>query len=116
MIFHIVSKPEWQNAIRTGTYEPASVKTEGFVHCSTRRQTAATANRFFRGRRDLVLLCIEPERLTARLRFERPADISDARAQELFPHVYGPINLDAVVQEIDLPCDGNGTFRLPDGL
>jgi uncharacterized protein (DUF952 family) len=116
LIFHIASKQEWQDAIRAGTYEPPSVKTEGFVHCSTRRQTPDTANRFFRGRRDLILLCIEPERLMAQLRFERPADVSDTRAEELFPHVYGPINPDAVTRAVDFPCDPDGTFRLPDGV
>lgn len=116
MIFHIVGKKEWQNAICAGSYTPPSVKSEGFVHCSTRGQTVDTANRFFCGRRDLVLLCIEPERLGAQLRFERPAEVSDPRAQELFPHVYGPVNLDAVVQAVDFPCDAEGMFRLPDGV
>lgn len=116
MIFHIVSKREWQDAMRAGSYEPASIRTEGFVHCSTRSQTADTANRFFRGRRDLVLLCIEPERLTAKLRFEAPADPADPRAQERFPHVYGPIDLPAVEQALEFPCDAEGTFRLPDGV
>jgi uncharacterized protein (DUF952 family) len=116
LIFHIVSKQDWQNALRAGSHEPPSVKSEGFVHCSTRGQTTDTANRFFRGRRDLVLLCIEPERLGAQLRFERPADVSDARAGELFPHVYGPINLDAVVQAVEFPCVADGTFRLPDAV
>jgi len=116
LIFHLVSKANWQNAIRSGSYEPPTLKTEGFVHCSTRGQTADTANRLFRGRADLVLLCIDPARVAPEVRFEAPTDPADPRAHELFPHVYGPIKLDAVTQVIEFPCDAHGSFRLPDGL
>ena len=116
MIFHIVKKAEWLEALRRGTYEPESLKAEGFVHCSTFEQAAQTANRFFRGQSDLVLLCIEPQRLRADLRLERPANPSDERVNQLFPHVYGPINLDAVRKALDFPCDLDGSFQLPPGL
>jgi len=113
VIFHILKRGDWQEAVRRNRYEPASLKTEGFVHCSTREQTLGTANRFFRGQPDLVLLCLEPSRLTAELRLEGPANPHDERARELFPHVYGPINPDAVVQVLDFPCDAGGSFHLP---
>ena len=116
MIFHIVKKAEWLEAQRRGAYEPASLKADGFVHCSTFEQAAQTANRFFRDQSNLVLLCIEPQRLKAELRLERPAKASDERVHELFPHVYGPINLDAVRKALDFPCDTDGSFRLPPGL
>lgn len=113
MIFHILKKSQWQAAVQRGKYEPGSLASEGFVHASTREQTLATANRFFRGQRDLVLLCIEPARLTAEVRFEAPADVADERHHQLFPHVYGPINLDAVTQILDLPCGPDGGFHWP---
>jgi len=115
MIFHIVAKTDWQQALREGSYAPASLQTEGFVHCSTRDQTVPTANRFFRGPQGLVLLCIDPQHLTPELRYEPPADPDDDRAGELFPHIYGPVNLDAVAAVLDLPCE-NGSFRLPAAL
>jgi uncharacterized protein (DUF952 family) len=116
LIYHIARKAEWDEALRQGGYEPASLRTEGFVHCSTLEQTLGTANRFFRGQLDLVLLCIEPSRLTAEVRLEPPADVSEERARELFPHVYGPINLDAVIKVVAFPCEADGSFRLPEGL
>jgi uncharacterized protein (DUF952 family) len=54
----------------------------------------------------MVVLVIDPDRLTSELRWEPGADL----ATELFPHVYGPINLDAVVQVLDFEPDKNGQF------
>lgn len=119
MIFHILKKHEWQQAVERGYYEPPSLQSEGFVHCSTREQTLATAERYFRGQPDLVLLCLDPSRLAAEVRLEPPANPTNPhaeRARELFPHVYGPINLDAVLRAVDFPCDSNGSFHWPPGI
>jgi len=116
LIFHILKKSDWEEALRRGEYQPGSLATEGFVHASTREQILGTANRFFRGQRELVLLCINPQRLTAEVRFEAPADPNDERTRELFPHIYGPINLDAATQVLDLPDDSQGGFQLPEAL
>src|SRR5271166_7089948 len=74
MILHIVGESEWVKAVGLGSYAPASLATEGFVHCSTLAQVVATANRFYRGQSGLVVLCIEEERLRAELRYERAAE------------------------------------------
>jgi uncharacterized protein (DUF952 family) len=74
---------------------------------------AGVANAFYRGRRDLVLLEIEPSRLRSALRFESPAHPSgatDAPGDERFPHVYGPIDVDAVVAVIDFAPGADGRF------
>lgn len=113
LIFHILKNEDWQQAIQTGSYAPRSLQIEGFIHCSTREQTPATANRYYHGQTDLVLLSIDPSLLTAELRLEAPANPHDERARELFPHVYGPINLDAVSRAVDFPCDSGGSFRWP---
>jgi uncharacterized protein (DUF952 family) len=115
LIFHIAGKAEWQPAVESGVYEPPSLATEGFIHCSTVDQVVESANRFFRGRQDLVLLSIDTERLKGAVRFEKPANPEDARRRKLFPHIYGPLSLSAVIQTLDFPCD-NQTFRLPEGL
>jgi uncharacterized protein (DUF952 family) len=114
LIFHIVARREWQAAVERGVYEPASLMMEGFIHCSTLDQVVETANRFFHGRQDLVLLSINAELVTAPLRFERPVDVSDARSNFVFPHIYGALNLNAVTQTVDFPSEGN-EFRLPEG-
>ena len=116
MIVHIVKRIEWMHAVGRGTYAADSLRSEGFIHCSTLTQVIDTANRFYRGQRDLVVLCIEESRLTAELKYEAPAMPRDEAAGELFPHLYGELNLGAVVRVVELPCEADGSFRLPDGL
>jgi uncharacterized protein (DUF952 family) len=94
MLLHIVKRAEWDEAIRRGSYEPSSLPAEGFIHCSTTDQVIETANRFFLGQDDLVLLCVDERRLTATLKYEPAADARNEGP--LFPHIYGPLNCDAV--------------------
>lgn len=101
MIWHILKRAEWEEALCQGSYAPPSLQTDGFVHCSTAAQTIGTFERFFRGQRDLVLLGIDEYKLVPELRWETPASPTDERAQEVFPHVYGPVNLDAVTEVSD---------------
>jgi uncharacterized protein (DUF952 family) len=116
MIVHIVKRIEWMHAVGRGTYAADSLRSEGFIHCSTLTQVIDTANRFYRGQRDLVVLCIEESRLTAELKYEAPAKSRDEPPGDLFPHLYGELNLGAVVRVVELPCEADGSFRLPDGL
>ncbi len=113
MILHILSRSQWEFARRGTDYRPPSLTAEGFIHCSTIAQVIDTANLFYRGQGDLLVLRIDERKLTARLAFEAPADSADARSRALFPHIYGPLNLDAVIGAIELPCDADGSFRLP---
>jgi len=116
-ILHITTREAWALARRRGSYRSDSLDGEGFIHCSTPAQTVETANRFFRGAKDLVLLCIDPARVRAELRFEPPAGVTvhDSRA-ELFPHLYGPLELDAVIRVVDFPPSATGEFVLPASL
>ena len=109
VILHITEREAWEAAQREGVYRSASLATEGFVHCSTPAQVIHTAERFYRGRRGLVLLVIAPERLGHELRYE-------AADGERFPHLYGPLNLDAVVRALPFEPDAQGRFALPEGL
>lgn len=112
-IFHIISRDDWMAAGLAGSVRPSSLETEGFVHCSSADQVAETANLFFSGAHDLLLLEIEEDRLTADIRFEAPSDAKSSNA--LFPHVYGPINLDAVTAVHTLNPDSRGRFQFPTG-
>jgi uncharacterized protein (DUF952 family) len=116
LILHILRRADWHRAVSLGLYTPESLDTEGFVHCSTAAQVAQTAERFFRGQPDLLLLCIDDQRLSAPVEFEGPANSLPGSDNELFPHVYGPINLDAVANVIDFPCGTDGSFQLPQSL
>ena len=118
IVLHITSTAEWNAARATGSYRSASLLDEGFIHCSTAAQTVGTANKYFRGRADLVLLCIDAARI-ADLRYEPPVTSTgapDPRAGERFPHIYGPLALDAVIRVVAFPCDQDGGFTLPPGL
>jgi uncharacterized protein (DUF952 family) len=116
MIVHIVKRSEWMLALGRRTYAPDSLRSEGFIHCSTLAQVIDTANRFYRGQEDLVVLYIEKSRLTAELKYEAPTMPHGEAAGELFPHLYGELNVEAVERVVDLPCEADGSFQLPDGL
>ncbi len=91
MIFHIAQRVDFDKVSTTGFYTVDSLALEGFIHCSLKSQVYSTGGRYFTGRHDLLLLTIDPEKLTAPLRYE------EATNNELFPHIYGTINTDAII-------------------
>ena len=113
-VYHIVPREDWDVAQAKGEYRPASVDAQGFVHCSTRAQVVATANRYFHGEDGLVLLCIDTALVTSPLRYQ-PPDMPghDPDDHELFPHLYGALNVDAVKRVLPFPCHADGSFSLP---
>ena len=117
MIYHITEREAWNEAKLHGSYSAPTLATEGFIHCSRRSQVASVANDFYRGQSDLLLLCIDEDRLTAELRWEAPAHPRPESAVEtsneaMFPHLYGPLNLDAVLEVLDL-VEADEGFKLP---
>lgn len=113
-IFHIVSKSEWEKAKKAGSYEPASLKNEGFIHFSKTDQLLGVANSFYKGKKDLLILKVNIEKLSHELKMEPPLEAP--MSGMLFPHLYGPMEIEAAEGEIEFPCDSNGTFDLPKGL
>jgi uncharacterized protein (DUF952 family) len=108
-LFHITSAEELRTAQEDGVYRPAAFAREGFIHCSYRSQVVPVANRLFRGRQGLVLLEIDPALITSPI-----VDENLEGGTELFPHVYGPLPLSAVVRVLELRCGDDGTFRSDD--
>ena len=106
-ILHICSRKDWEQAQQKGEYRAASLASEGFIHCSTPAQVVKTANRFYLGQPDLVLLVIASNRVVAEIKYE-------AADADLFPHIYGPINLDAVTETRKVVPNADGTFNQPD--
>ena len=96
LILHIAEREAWYEAQASGSYGADSLKSEGFIHCSKPGQINAVANRYFQGRTDLVLLHIESDRVSAEIRYENLEG-----GEELFPHIYGPLSLDAVIKTAD---------------
>lgn len=105
-IFHIVPQSTWEAASDTGWYRPESLDVEGFVHCSEADQVAGVADAYYGGRTDLLLLEIDPARLRAKVVRE-----AGSPRQGLFPHVYGPLPVDSVVQVHGLPLGMDGHFH-----
>lgn len=114
IITHLIQRADWERAQAAGTYHAPSLDTEGFIHFSTPEQVARTATRFYAGVGGLALLVVETDKLTARLVFEAPSH--PTHDGELFPHLYGDLNLDAVVRVIDYPPQPDGTFAPPEGI
>jgi uncharacterized protein (DUF952 family) len=112
MILHVTSRLAWSAAQKSGAYAANSLATQGFIHCSKVGQILRVANLFYAGQHGLVLLLIDPARLTSELRWEPGADLPT----DLFPHLYGPLNLEAVVKVIDFEPDADGKFQLPGEL
>lgn len=108
-IYHITPLRDWQAALAAGAYTADSLEREGFIHCSTAEQVVDTANRYYAGQAGLVLLRIRVEALRAEVRYENLVG-----GEMLFPHIYGPLNLDAVAGAADFPPGADGRFSLPE--
>jgi len=95
-LFHMALPEDWISAFDTGEYlmstRGVTLAEEGFIHCSTRDQVEATANRFYADLDTLVLLTVDPARVPSEIVWEPPA----AGVDELFPHIYGPLPVAAV--------------------
>ena len=102
-LYHMMPKQAWEALSPAQNYQPDSLATEGFIHCTGSLDLLAeVGNRFYRSHvGNFVLLIIEAQRVQAEIRWE-------AADGHLFPHIYGPLNVDAVVDVVDFPrtCDG----------
>lgn len=103
-IYHLVLPRVWQ-AHPEQPYRAESLASEGFIHCSFAEQVALTANRFYAEQQDLLVLHIDPARLTSPLREEA------SETGELFPHIYGPLPREAVTAVQPLERDASGRWR-----
>lgn len=116
MIYHITSRSAWNEARQSGEYRAESLETEGFIHCSTGSQVLPVVEKYYMGQQGLLLLVIDPALLASDLKWEPPsggAPPPGVPEGELFPHIYGPINLEAVLRAVDLESNPNGNYNLP---
>jgi uncharacterized protein (DUF952 family) len=105
-LYHIVARSDWER-VPAGPYRAPSLDTEGFIHCSNRDQIARVANLFYADHADLCVLCIDCALVSAPVRDEDPG------TGELFPHVYGPIPREAIVEVRFLSRDANQQWVFP---
>lgn len=118
MILHLCTRAELDAARAEGARRPPSLDDVGFVHCSDPGTVHLPAGRLFAGRTDVVVLVVDPSLLEVPVRWEPgvgPGGGEDPRGP-WFPHVYGPLGLDAVVAVHDLVPEPDGSFRPPPAL
>jgi uncharacterized protein (DUF952 family) len=108
-IYHITDWTAWSAGQKTGEYRADSLERVGFIHCSRAAQILRTANKLYAGQHGLVILRIDPLQLKAEVHWEPGTD----KADELFPHIYGPLNREAVMQVFDFEPGPDGVFSLP---
>lgn len=111
MIYHLTTLPEWQKALNEGVYIPAGFDKDGFIHCSDHYQIKSTANRLYRDVPQLIVLEIDPLLCGAELVYE------NLEGGEMpYPHLYGPLPVEAVSAVFELGHEPNGDVSLPQAL
>lgn len=107
LIHHLTTPEAWQAAQTAGEYTAPSLYTEGFIHCAANEpQTLRVAQRLYPGNAGLIVLDIDPARLQSEVKHE------PSRTGEIYPHIYGPINLDAVTRTRPLILTAAGQHQL----
>jgi uncharacterized protein (DUF952 family) len=108
LIYKICSAGEWAEAERRGAFTGSAIDlSDGFIHFSTAGQVIETARRHFAGQDGLVLVTVDTTRLERAIRWE------PSRGGDLFPHLYGPLPVEATVEVQPLPMRPDGTHSFP---
>jgi uncharacterized protein (DUF952 family) len=107
IILHVTRREQWEKAKKEGIYRGETLDSQGFIHCSTPQQVVKVANVLFPSQKGLVLLYIAISKVHSEIRYESGGD------EEFYPHIYGPLNIDAVVNVADFEPAKNGKFVLP---
>ncbi len=108
-MFHLITEQDWELARGSQHWRPASLADEGFIHCSVdEEQAMRVVARLYPDRADLLALEVETEKLNSPL-------VSEAsRSGEIYPHIYGPLDLNAVTKVWRVNQDGEGRYSLSD--
>jgi len=109
IIYHITRPEVWQESARTGSYLPENFDKDGFIHCSKKEQIPNVGNRFYSDQSGLIVLSINLSKIEAAIKWE-----NSEGGEELFPHIYGPLNIEAVEFFAPFEKDPKGVFRFPE--
>lgn len=105
-MYHIIPELEWEAIRDNQVYEPDTLESEGFVHLSYKDQVCETAAKFYTGRTDLLALKLDRSLLDAELQDD------PVPGEGVFPHLYGPLNINAVVKVLKLKLNSDLSFTL----
>ncbi len=107
LIYHLINQADWDAARSAAKYRAESLAVEGFIHCSQdEAQLLQVANRLYAGRADMLALEVDTDRLIS------PVKREPSRSGEIYPHIYGPLNISAVARVRPLPLDAAGKFSM----
>lgn len=112
LIFHLTREADWAEAQACGTYRRSTrgqtLEDVGFIHCAGAAQVEGVANTIYAGTRGLVLLAIAVDRVRSEIRYENLTG-----GEEEFPHIYGPLDVGAVVAVLPFEPGPDGIFAFP---
>ena len=111
IIHHLLTASEWEQAQAAGSYHPTSLDDEGFIHAAYASQTLDVANILYPDQTDLVLLCIDLSKVTAK--FQEDLVEFPPGVQSLHPHFYEALNIGSVVKVVDFPLGADHRFSMP---
>ena len=106
-LYHITESEQW-NALINGEYRPKQFLDDGFIHCCYKHQLIKVANRFFKEQNNLIILAIDSHKISSKIVIENLEG-----GTELFPHIYGKLPKNAVLNVSELSIKLDGTFSLP---
>ena len=109
IIYKICNKTEWNEAKEKGVYEGSTDDLrDGFIHLSRASQVKGTLLKHFKDQENLLLIAVDTQKIQETLKYE------ESRGGELFPHIHGTLEFDAVIWEKDIIKQQDGTFVLPE--
>ena len=102
--YHLVAEPYYENSVALEDYTPEAFASDGFIHCTDGVENViATANRYCKDdARPYLVLLIDTDKVSAEIKYEDP--------ERIYPHIYGPLNRDAIVSSIPVKRAEDGTF------
>jgi len=107
-IYHVCQEKDWDDAIKNGLYKTKHLDKQGFIHAANYEQIMDVLHENFSSKENLMLLAIDAEKVTAPVRY-----VATTLGTTLFPHIYGILNLDAVLDIAKIENDKNGKFSFP---
>lgn len=111
MIYIVITNEDYKKIEHLKEYSPASLQSEGFIHCSLIHQTEFVGNRFYKDATDVQILSLDENKIISKVVYEDLSNLGDN-----FPHIYGPLNMDAVVAVTPYSKNKNGLYELPENL
>ena len=108
-LYQLIHETDWDVARPTGEVKPASLCEEGYIHCfGSKEQLERAANRFYPGQRGMMVLELDTAMISSPLKHE------PNRSGEIYPRIYGPLNVEAVVRVQEMSIDDAGRLYLTD--